>query len=424
VPVVVRPVVRADLLVRVQCDGRLEPPEGGELRVADGGTVAAIAVHESDRVRRGQLLVRLSNPDLEARARDALGEVRQLQSDTAAALGELERERREAEWREHVVAGDRRLVAAKAIPTATLEADRLAWQQAVARVRDAEARLDALRRAPGAGGGPYGDGRGARRDRPDAQSSGSGDRGKPPAGGSGSGPSGDGRPDASAAAAGRPGRGSRLALSENTAAELGRRLRALAVRAPLDGVVYGLPHAVGETVAPGQLVASVTDPDHPHVRCRVDQPDLPRVAPGQRLIVTFNGLPDRQWEGTVERVGTGLREAGGREVGELVGQLADPVHTLPANAAVDVQVVVAQKRGVLSVPRSALRREGDAAGGGEQRYVYVVVRRRAHRRDVKLGLIGLSEVEILSGLGEGERVISEGPPALEDGTRVTEAKAH
>ena len=418
VPVVVRPVVRGDLLVRVQCDGRLEPPEGGELRVADGGIVAAIAVHESDRVRRGQLLLRLTNPDLEARARDALGGVRQLQSDTAAALGELDRERREAEWRERLVAGDRRLVAQKAIPGATLEADRLAWQQALDRVRDAEARLDALRRAAGAGSGdPAGDGR------PDAPRASSGDRRRQDARSAGSGPAGDGGPDAADAASGRPGRGSRLALSENAAAELARRLRALTVRAPFDGVVYGLPHAVGETLAPGQLTASVTDPDHPHVRCRVDQPDLPRVAPGQRLIVTFNGLPDRQWDGTVERVGTGLREAGGREVGDLVGQLADPVHTLPANAAVDVQVVVAQKRGVLSIPRSALRREGDIDSGGEQRYVYVVVRRRAHRRDVKVGLIGLSEVEVLNGLSEGERVIAEGPPSLEEGTRVTEAKA-
>jgi HlyD family secretion protein len=376
VPVVIRPVVRADLLVRVQCDGRLEPPEGGELRVADGGTVAAIAVHEGDRVRRGQLLVRLANPDLAARAREALAAVRQLQADTTAAQDELDRERREAEWRARIVAGDRRLVAQKAIPAATLDADQLAWQQALARVRDAESRLDALRRGPGAG------------------------------------------------PAAPPGRGSRLALSESAAAELRRRLQALNVRAPFDGVVYGLPHAVGETIAAGQLVASVTDPDHPHVRCRVDQPDLPRVAPGQRLIVTFSGLPDRQWEGTVERVGTGLREAGGREVGELMGQLADPVHTLPANAAVDVQVVVAQKRGVLSIPRSALRREGDAAGGGERRFVYVVVKRRAHPRDVKLGLIGLSEVEILSGLSEGERVVAEGPPTLEDGTRVAEAQAH
>ena len=416
VPVTTVPVVRGDLLVRVLCDGRLEPPEGGEIRVADGGTVAAVAVHEGDRVRRGQLLLRLVNPDLEARVRDARSEVRQLQSDAAAISSELDRAQREAAWREQLVAGDRRLVAQGAIPRATLDADELAWQQALDRVREAAARRDALRHSAG----------------------------QTVAGGAAGAPS----------ESGRPGAGSRLALAQGAAAELERRLRALTVRAPLDGMVYGLPRAAGEAVQPGQLVASVTDPDHPHVRCRVDQPDLPRVAPNQRLIVTFNGLPDRQWDGTVQRVGTGLREAGGREVGEIVGELADPVHTLPANAAVDVQVVVAQKRGVLSIPRSALRRdtdlglgqaaetggesgpaEGPASGGGtavgtvgttgtigSRRFVYVISRRHAHRREVTVGLIGLAEVEVLGGLHEGERVVAEGPPTLEENVRVAEAK--
>jgi multidrug efflux pump subunit AcrA (membrane-fusion protein) len=414
VPVTLAPVVRADLLVRVLCDGRLEPPEGGESRVADGGTVAAIAVHEGDRVRRGQLLLRIANPDLDGRVRDARADVRQLTSDAAAIASELDRDQREAAWREQIVAGDRRLVAKGAVPRATLDADEVAWQQALDRAREAAARRDALRHVAGH----------------------------------------DARAESGAAPeSGRPAAASRLALAQATAAALARRLQALTVRAPLDGVVYGLPRAAGETVQPGQLVASVTDPDHPHVRCRVDQPDLPRVAPNQRLIVTFNGLPDRQWEGTVQRVGTGLREAGGREVGEIVGELSDPVHTLPANAAVDVQVVVAQKRGVLTIPRSALRRDADqgagAAGGGEggtgesggagslagipgagggagaggvRRFAYVVRGHHAHRRDVTVGLIGLAEVEVLSGLNEGERVVAEGPPTMEENVRVAEAK--
>ncbi len=450
VPVTTAPVVRGDLLVRVLCDGRLEPPEGGEIRVADAGTVTAIAVHEGDRVRRGQVLVRLVNPDLEARVRDARSEVRQLQSDTSALASEIDREQREAAWREQLVAGDRRLVAQGALPRATLDADQLAWQQALDRVREAAAKRDALRHA--AGQAAAGTARGGATPAPGA------------AGAAGGGTA------AAAPDSGRPGAGSRLALAQRAAAELERRLRALTVRAPLDGMVYGLPRTAGEAVQLGQLVASVTDPDHPHVRCRVDQPDLPRVAPSQRLIVTFNGLPDRQWEGTVQRVGTGLREAGGREVGEIVGELADPVHTLPANAAVDVQVVVAQKRGVLSIPRSALRRDTDqgslgqaaeaggapglgeglasgSAGGGEsgtravggagssagvagaargagaRRFVYVVGRHHAHRRDVTVGLIGLAEVEVLSGLNEGERVVAEGPPTMEENVRVAEAKA-
>ena len=61
------------------------------------------------------------------------------------------------------------------------------------------------------------------------------------------------------------------------------RVAALTVRAPFDGVVYGLPRRVGETVSAGQVVANVIDPQHRRLRARVDQPDLPRIAVGQRL---------------------------------------------------------------------------------------------------------------------------------------------
>jgi hypothetical protein len=112
---------------------------------------------------------------------------------------------------------------------------------------------------------------------------------------------------------------------------------------------------------------------------------------------------------------------------------------------------------VLSIPRSALRRDtdqsggdlapdergaeapatpaaeapagagaeagaGTAGGGGSRRYVYGVSRHHVHRRQVTVGLIGLAEVEVLAGLSEGDRVVAEGPPTLEENARVVEAK--
>ena len=144
----------------------------------------------------------------------------------------------------------------------------------------------------------------------------------------------------------------------------------------------------------------------------MDQPDLPQTAAGQRLIVTFDGLAGERWEGKVTFVDPGLREVGGREVGEVLGDVADPKSKLPSNAAVDVQIVTGEKSGALVAPRASVFRDG------ERRYVYVLEGVRARRREVTIGLLGLTEVEIVSGLTEKDTVILPGATALSDGLRV------
>ena len=353
-------VRRGDLLVPVQCDGTLEPPPGGELRAADAATVAELVAKNGDRVRSGAPLVRLENAELSRRALDARSEALRVEGERAAAAAdadELERGERHAA---RVFESDARLLSSGAITRQTHENDELALSQARDRLRAGRARLSALE----------------------------------------------------GASQGAP---SRIELARQSAADLERRVAALTVRAGADGLVYGLPRRVGEAVAAGQVVANVIDPAHRRLRARVDQADLPQAAAGQRLVVTFDGLPGSRWEGTVTFVDPGLRDVGGREVGELLGEIADPQARLPSNAAVDVQIVTGQKSGALVVPRASVLRDGD------RRYVYVFDSGRARRRDVTVGLLGLTEVEVVDGLGERDTVILPGATALSDGMRVRAA---
>lgn len=351
------PVGRADLLVPILSDGNLEPPPKGELRAPEGATVSAIRVREGERVRQDQVLLELENPALLSKAREAHSDVSALRADRAKADADLEDARAEETRRRRAFESDGRLLAQGAITRSAYDADELALKSAEERLRAAKAQRDSL-----SGGG---------------------------------------------------GDASRVALSQASAEELSRRVGAMTVRAPADGIVYGLPRRVGEVVEAGQVVAAVTDPDHLRVRVRVDQPDLPRIQPGERLVVTFDGLPDRRWGGRVTTVAPGLRDVGGRQVGEVLGEISDPTSQLPPNASVNVQIVIAEKKGALVVPRAALIRDGD------RRFVYVLAKNRAVGRDVKVGLIGLSEVEITDGLREGERVILAGAVPLSEGMRVS-----
>ena len=353
-------VRRGSLVVPVQCDGTLEPPPGGELRAADAGTVAELLAHSGDRVRSGAPLLRLANDELSKEALEARSEVLRLESDRSSAsadAAELEREERHAS---RILEADRRLLASGAITRMTYEQDELSWQQARDKLRAAQSRLAALEGSQG-------------------------------------------------------GEGSRIALARKSAEELERRVAAMTVKAPSDGLVYGLPRRVGEAVSAGQVVANVIDPAHRRLRARVDQPDLPQTAVGQRLVVTFDGLPRERWEGRVTFVDPGLRDVGGREVGEVLGEVADPRALLPSNAAVEVQIVTGEKSGAVVVPRASLIRDG------ERRYVYVLDRGRARRREVQVGLLGLTEAEILSGVAEKDTVILPGSVTLSEGLRVRAA---
>ncbi len=353
VAVQVAEVKRGDLVVPVQCDGTLEPPPGGELRSPESATVKDILVREGDRVSPGTILLTLSTPELSQKALDARAEALRLKAELEGARSELANaQREEKHWRE-VSEGDQRLLANGAITRVAAEADERALRQAEGTLAAARARL-----------------------------------------------------------AGLEGKDSRLALAERAAGELEKRAGALTVRAASSGVVYGLPRRTGEAVAAGQVVASVVDPEHRRVRARVDQPDLPRIAPGQKMYLAFDGLPRERWEGKVSEVAPGLRDVGGREVGEVLGEVSDPKGKLPTNAAVDVQIVTGEKSGTLVIPRAAVVRDGD------RRFVYLLEDGRARRREVEVGLLGLNEVEVTAGLKEKDKVILPGAATLSDGLRV------
>lgn len=353
-------VHRENLLVPVQCDGTLEPPPGGELRASDAGAVAELYVKSGDGVRRGMPLLRLVNDELSKEALDARSEALRLEAERSTASADADDLERQEQHTRRVFEADKRLLESGAITRMTYDQDELAWSQARDRLRAARARLAAL---GGSGGGSA----------------------------------------------------SRIELAKRSADELERRVAAMTVRAPIDGLVYGLPRRVGEQVSSGQVVANIIDPEHRRVRARVDQPDLPQTAVGQRLVVTFDGLPRERWEGRVTFVDPGLRDVGGREVGEVLGDVADPKALLPSNAAVEIQIITGEKAGALVVPRASVIRDGD------RRYVYVLESGRARRREISVGLLGLTEAEVLSGVGEKDTVILPGSVTLSEGLRVRSA---
>ena len=171
-------------------------------------------------------------------------------------------------------------------------------------------------------------------------------------------------------------------------------LRGSSVRAPRSGIVYSLPVRVGSYVNPGDLLVQVADLRSVQVVGYVDEPEIGRLASGQKVTVTWDALPGRIWQGTITRVPSTVFQLGTRNVGEIACTVDNGDLRLLPNINVNVIVTTAQHDHVLTVPREAIRQENG------QQYAYEVVNGELKRRLVSTGLSNATRTEIISGLSD------------------------
>jgi HlyD family secretion protein len=180
-------------------------------------------------------------------------------------------------------------------------------------------------------------------------------------------------------------------------------LNQLNIRAPFDGVVYSLPVHQGAYLNPGDLVLQEADLSKVRVRAFVDEPDIGRLAPGDKIEVTWDALPERTWEGAVSVVPAVIKLHGSRNVGETSCVVDNKDFKLLPNVNVGVTIITAEHRNVLTVPREAIHQDDDGKA-----YVYQIVNNELQRRQVQTSISNLTKVEVTGGLPENA-VIALGP---------------
>ena len=148
------------------------------------------------------------------------------------------------------------------------------------------------------------------------------------------------------------------------------------------------------------------------MRVFVDEPDLGRIAPGQTVLLTWDGLPGKQWRGEVERLASEVRELGTRKVGEIACTLDNPEGEILPNTNLNAEIVTESKAEVLAIPREAL------AGADRNRHVFLVREGVLVKQAVETGISNPTRVEIRQGLQENDEVVLIGEQPLREGMRV------
>jgi HlyD family secretion protein len=199
-----------------------------------------------------------------------------------------------------------------------------------------------------------------------------------------------------------------------TALKLARQRAAQAViRAPIAGVVYELTARPGEYLSLGALVANIGTAGRLRVRVYVDEPELGRVVEGEPVAITWDALPGKRWQGSVERMPARIEALGSRQVGEVACVIANPQRELPLGANVNAEIRTAEAPDALAIPKEALRR--DSSGD----YVFVLAGGRLERRPVGTGISNVALAQITEGLSPGDLVALPADIPLKAGDLVT-----
>ena len=220
--------------------------------------------------------------------------------------------------------------------------------------------------------------------------------------------------------------------------------------APLDGVVTNLPVRVGETVVPGiqnspsSTMMTIADMSLITSEVKVDETDIVNVKLNQVADLTIDAIPGKTFKGHVIEIGNTaiLRSTGvaasqsaisSQEAKDfkVVIALDNPPEEIRPGLSCTAKITTATRKNVLSIPIQALtvRQKGqlepkpangkvvqaaakkldpvaEKAKKEEIQGVFVVSGGKAIFKKVETGVTGATDIEVVSGLNDGDQIVT------------------
>ena len=221
--------------------------------------------------------------------------------------------------------------------------------------------------------------------------------------------------------------------------------------APFNGTVTNLPVHEGETVvmgiqnSPGSTLMTVADMSIITAEIQVDETDIVNVALGQDAEVTIDAIPNQTFKGKVTEIGdnaiirstgvsTSTSTGGTQEAKDfkVVVTLNDPPKNLRPGLSSTAKITTGTAQNVLSIPIQALTvrdkndldaeqnkakktKVADKAApappsakkeNNDVQGVFVVKNNKAEFHKVETGLTGTTEIQVKSGLSDGDVIIT------------------
>jgi HlyD family secretion protein len=183
------------------------------------------------------------------------------------------------------------------------------------------------------------------------------------------------------------------------------------IKSPIDGVVTERPQYPGELAAANQPLLTVMDLSKLIAKAHIAQTAAVALKVGDPAEMQLPGIEDRV-KGRVSLISPAV-DPGSTTI-EVWIETSKPGSALKPGMTVQVQIAAATAKDTLAVPVSAVYKNADGTS-----FVLVAgADEKAHVKTVETGIRSATEVQILSGIKEGEAVITSGGYGLPDSTLI------
>lgn len=186
------------------------------------------------------------------------------------------------------------------------------------------------------------------------------------------------------------------------------------IKAEFDGIISDVKVQEGsEAVQGGELFTLVSNRDV-SVQLEVSAGDFENLIPGEKAVITIGR---HVYHGTLESVNkiALTNEKGNPVIGARLC-IDDPDDDLCIGVSAKVNITVAEKENVLCLPNEVI----NTASDGD--FVYVITNGTVLKRKVETGVSSTDMSEIVSGIKEGDQIVSDQSGDLKEGMRATAVK--
>lgn len=187
-------------------------------------------------------------------------------------------------------------------------------------------------------------------------------------------------------------------------------LKNTSIFAPADGVIFMKMIDKGEMASPGYPLLILVDNNNLYLEAQIGEKDFEKVKINQAIKFQVDAIPSRTFSGKVIKVNPVITEFS--RSFKLKIRIEDNDKSIKSGMFARGEVITREKKEAVIVPMECIKKVG------EKNIVFTIENERAKKNEIKIGIINDTMVEVLEGIREGEEIIVAGYDVLKDGDKV------